>query len=440
MRKAIHKFRGGAHVPHHKDTAELESVRMPAPATVVLPMQQHIGAPCTPTVKVGDQVFVGQVIGDSDAFVSAPIHAPISGTVKAIGPFLLSRGVSVEAIHIESDGQETLWEGITKPEINNKADFLKAVRASGLVGIGGAGFPTHVKLNIREGVTVDTLVINGAECEPYITSDYREVMENADHIINGIRRVMEYTGIPNALIGIENNKPKAIALLAEKIVAGGLEDRIQVVELPSHYPYGAEKMLVYATTGRTVPLGGLPHDVGVVMVNISGIAILDDYLDTGIPLIRKRVTVAGKAIARPSNLIVPIGTSIQDVVDFCGGYNVEPDKIVAGGPMMGAAKYDGAAPIKKQDNSILCMTSDETFAPIDEPCIRCGRCVDACPMSLMPTMIERYARLDNPEMLKKLNASACMECGSCAFECPARRPLVQYLRQGKQVERKAVAK
>jgi len=308
------------------------------------------------------------------------------------------------------------------------------------VGIGGGGFPTHVKLTFKEGVNIDTLVINGAECEPYITTDYREIMENADHVINGIRRVMEYTAIPKCLIGIEGNKPKAIALLAEKIVALGLEDSITVVELPSHYPYGAEKMLIYAVTGRVVPLGGLPHDIGVVMMNISGISVLNYYLDTGMPLIRKRVTVAGGSIAKPGNVFVAIGTSVQEVVDFCGGYTTEPEKIVMGGPMMGASQYDGSYPIRKQHNSILCMTKEETFAPIDEPCIRCGRCVEACPMNLMPTKIERYARLEDAAMLKKLNAAGCMECGSCAFACPARRPLVQYLRQGKQVERKAVAK
>jgi len=440
IKKALTKIRGGAHVPHFKDTAERESVKMTAPATVILPMQQHIGAPCKPTVAVGDQVAVGQVIGDTDAFVSAPIHASVSGKVKAIAPFLLSSGGTVDAIHIESDGQNTLWEGICPPEVQGKEDFLKAVRASGLVGIGGAGFPTHVKLNIKEGVKIDTLVINAAECEPYITSDYREMMESYADVISGAARVLEYVGIETCLIGIESNKPKAIAKLAEIIVSLGLDDKINVVEVPSHYPYGAEKMLAYALTGRQIPLGGLPSDVGLAVLNVSSVAILNRYLETGVPLVEKRVTVTGGAIAAPQNVFVPLGTSIQEVVDFCGGYAQTPEKVIMGGPMMGVSQYDGSAPIIKQNNCILCLTKGETFEPIDEPCIRCGRCVSACPMQLLPTMIERYAKSENAEMLKKLNVQGCMECGSCAYACPARRPLVQYLKRGKQVERKAVAK
>lgn len=427
------KIRGGAHVPHFKETAEGQTVRMPAPSTVLLPMRQHIGAFCAPTVKVGETVKMGQVIGDSENFVSVPIHAPISGKVKSITPFLISRGQTVDAILIENDGEEAHFEDLAPPSLNNRDDFLKAVRQSGLVGIGGAGFPTHVKLAFKE--EVDTLVINAAECEPYITSDYREMMENHAHVLQGILRVMEHVSIPNCVIGIEKNKPEAIKLLVKEIEAQGIQDRVQVVELPAHYPHGAEKQLVYICTGRIVPVGALPSAVGAVVLNVSSISILNYYFDTGIPLVRKRVTVAGKAIKTPQNVFAPIGTSIEEIAEFCGGYGETPEKIIMGGPMMGVAQFDAKAPIIKQTNALLFMSQAETFAPGESPCIRCGRCVDACPMGLMPTYIERYANLGDGAMLKKLSVSACMECGSCAFTCPAKRPLVQYLKQGKEIER-----
>ena len=435
LQKPLAKIRGGAHVPHYKETAEGESLRMPTPQTVLLPMRQHIGAYCKPTVKVGEEVLMGQVIGDADAHVIAPIHAPVSGKVKQIMPYLLTRGVTVDAVLIENDGQDTLHPDVKPPVIHNKADFIKAVRASGLVGIGGAGFPTHVKLNVRDDVKIDTLVINGAECEPYITSDYREIMENHMHVITGIQKVMEYINIPHCLIGIEDNKPKAIELLAKEIEALGLADSIKVVPLPSFYPHGAEKQLIYAMSGRKVPVGKLPSDVGMVVLNISSVSVLNYYLDTGMPLIRKRVTVAGKAIKSPCNVFVPVGTMIEEVAQFCGGYLEEPTKILMGGPMMGVAQYDANTPVYKQNNALLFLTPGETYAPREEACIRCGRCVSACPMNLMPTEIERAAKLGDETLLKKFSVQACMECGSCAFACPSKRPLGQYLRYGKLVER-----
>ena len=435
LQKPLAKIRGGAHVPHFKETAEGESLRMPSPNTVLIPMRQHIGAFCKPTVKVGDEVLMGQVIGDIDAHVAAPIHAPISGKVKQIMPYLLTRGVTVDAVLIENDGTDTLHPDVTPPVINNKADFLKAVRQSGLVGIGGAGFPTHVKLNVRDDVNIDTLVINGAECEPYITSDYREIIENHHHVLEGIQRVMKYVEIPQCLIGIEDNKPKAIELLAKEIEALGLEDSIKVVPLPSFYPHGAEKQLIYALSGRKVPVGKLPSDVGMVVLNISSVSVLNYYLDTGIPLIRKRITIAGKAVKSPANVFVPVGTLIEEVADFCGGYTEEPTKILMGGPMMGVAQFDAKAPVLKQNNALLFLTKEETFAPREEPCIRCGRCVSSCPMNLMPTEMERASKLGDAKLLNKLSIQACMECGSCAFACPSRRPLGQYLRYAKLVEK-----
>ena len=436
IQKPVAKIKGGAHVPHFKETAEGGSVRMPAPPMVVLPLQQHIGAPCIPQVKVGDRVHVGQVIADTDAFVAAPIHATVSGKVKATLPYLLANGITVDAIQIENDGQNTLCPNISVPVIESRTDFLQAVRQSGMVGIGGAGFPLHGKLTLKENVEVDTLIVNGAECEPFITTDYREMMENSSHVLNGIARIMQYVNIQNCLIGIEANKPKAITLMTKAIVARGMEDYVRVVELPTLYPHGAEKMLIRVLTGRKVPLGGLPSDVGAIVLNISSISILNYYLDTGIPLVRKRITVAGAAILWPQNLFVPIGTSVQEVIDFCGGFIQEPEKIVLGGPMMGLSLYNTTGPLMKQNNAILCLTKEEAYSPENAPCIRCGRCVSACPMHLMPTFIERYGKLGNTAMLKKLGVMGCMECGSCAFACPAKRPLLQYLRHGKLLMRK----
>ena len=440
IRKQIIKTRGGVNVPHFKNTAECESVKMPPPSLVILPMQQHIGVPCKPIVKAGDRVTVGQVVGDTDAHISSPIHATVSGVVKAIAPYSLPNGVEVDAVHIENDGSNTLCPEIKKPQIKSREDFIHAVRQSGIVGMGGAGFPTHAKLTPKDDIKIDTLIINGAECEPYITADYREIMENHANVLAGIELVMEYIGIGSCIIGIEDNKPEAISLLAEEIVKRGMTERVNIVELPARYPYGSEKVLVRAVSGRTIPIGGLPCDVGIVVFNISTISAINYYLETGIPLIHKRITIDGGAVVKPQNVIAPIGTTIHDIVNFCGGFIQEPEKIIKGGPMMGVAYRDRQTPIFKQDNAILCLLAKETFMPEAKPCIRCGRCVQICPMSLTPIRVEHYAARNNIKILKKLNVSSCMECGSCAYVCPAKRPLVQYMRQGKQTARKATNK
>jgi len=413
-----------------KNTAESISVKMPAPPLITLPILQHIGVPCEPVVKTGDKITIGQIVGDTSAFISTPIHATASGTVKAVFP---------DVIHIENDGKDTLHSKIKKPEIKNLNDFLKAVRQSGVVGLGGAGFPTHVKLTLKEGVKVDTLIINGAECEPYITADYREVIENYSNILAGIELVMKWLEIGDCLIGVENDKPQAITILRNEIAARDI-NRVGVAELPAQYPYGAEKILVKAVTGKTIPLGGLPCDVGAIVLNISTVSSLAHYFDTGMPLVQKRITVAGGAVAKPQNVLVPIGTPIKAVLDFCGGYAKEPEKIILGGPMMGIAQQNYEAPITKQNNAILCLTAEETYSTQDQPCIRCGRCSQVCPMNLTPTHIERYADKGNPVQLEKLGVSACLECGCCAFTCPARRPLVQSMRKGKQIQKEAAGK
>lgn len=434
------KIRGGTHVPHFKDTNEKASVEMATPATVLLAMQQHIGAPCKPCVKVGDSVTVGQLLGDSDAFVSAPIHSSISGTVKKLTSLTMPDGKSCDAVQIESDGKAALSEDIEPPKVHDKASFLKSVRASGIVGIGGAGFPLHVKLTLKDDANVDTLLINAAECEPFITTDYREILEYPERVIHGMDLVMKYLDIKEGLIGIEDNKPAAIKILGEHLEGrSGEGRRIRVMVLPSKYPQGAEKMLIYACTGRRVPPGGLPADVNCIVMNISTVTLLCHYMNTGIPLVRKRLTITGGAVKEPGNIYVPLGTPIGDVIDFCGGYSSDPAKILMGGPMMGLAQCDDSMPILKQNNAIIALTQAETYTPRDEACIRCGHCHFACPMALTPTRIELLAKAGDAKTLKKIGVSSCMECGTCAYVCPAGRPLVQYMKYAKTVERKAAS-
>ncbi|MCQ2472290.1 MAG: electron transport complex subunit RsxC [Clostridia bacterium] len=439
--KAVVKVRGGVKVDHHKDTAELEVVRMPVPKKVVLPMQQHIGAPCTPTVKVGDTVAVGQVIGDSDKFVSAPIHASVSGKVTAIGNVTLPNGAVVQGVTIESDGEMRLYEGIEPPKADTLEDFLKAVRASGLVGLGGAGFPTHVKLNVPKDKNVDTLVINAAECEPYITVDYRECMENSWDILSGIHIVKDMLGIKNVVIAVENNKPKAFEMLKKIADSDNMDgDAIKIMALESKYPQGAEKMMVQSATGRKVPPGKLPADVGCVVMNVASVAFLARYIKTGKPLVSRSLTVAGSAIKEPKNIRVPLGTNIGEIIDFCGGFCEEPAKIIAGGPMMGLSIIGTDLPVSKSNNAILALAKGDAAIRKETDCIRCGRCAAACPMSLMPTLIERSMKAGNVEALQKAGIMVCMECGSCSYSCPAKKPLVQTMKAAKAYLREAGAK
>ena len=436
--KAVVKVRGGVKVDHQKNTAETEVVRIPEPQKVVLPMQQHIGAPCTPTVKVGDTVAIGQVIGDSDKFVSAPIHASVSGKVSAIGNVKLPNGAVVQGVTIESDGERRLYDGIEPPKADTKEEFLKAVRASGLVGLGGAGFPTHVKLNVPPDKNVDTLVINAAECEPYITVDYRECIDNSWDILSGIHIIKDILGIENVIIAVENNKPKAFEVLKRIADSDNYSgDHIKLMSLESRYPQGAEKMMVQSATGRKVPPGKLPADVGCIVMNVASVAFVARYIKTGKPLVSRSLTVDGSAIAEPKNVRVPIGTSIADIIDFCGGFKEEPRKIITGGPMMGLSITGTDLPVIKNNNAILAFTEKDAKLMQEGDCIRCGRCAAACPMSLVPTLIERYTKAGDTDALKKIGVNVCMECGSCAYSCPAKKPLVQTMRAAKAFLREA---
>lgn len=433
---AVRNARGGIRVKHNKNTAEQSIERMPIPKTVVIPMTQNIGAPCMPCVKVGAIVSVGQKIGDSEAFVSAPIHASISGKVKSVSDIKMAHGAMSKAVTIESDGEMRLYEGLEKPEVNNKEDLVKAVRESGVVGLGGAGFPTHVKLNIPADKEVDTLIINAAECEPFITVDYRECIENSEYILKGVYQIKKLLNVKNVVIAVEDNKPKVFKIL--KDIAdkdNDIGDDVKLMTLRSRYPQGAEKMMVLSATGRKVPAGKLPLDVGCIVMNVTTIAFIARYLETGKPLVSRSLTVDGSSIATPKNVRVPIGTNIQEVIDFCGGFKEEPRKIIFGGPMMGIALYTTDAPICKQNNAILAFGRTKKAVKPERDCIKCGRCVGVCPMGLTPTLIESYSTKKDAEKLNQLNVMSCMECGSCSYACPSSRPLVQYMRLAKQVIR-----
>ena len=318
--------------------------------------------------------------------------------------------------------------------ITSKDELLQAACDSGLVGIGGAGFPLHVKLATKDAI--DTLIINGAECEPFITSDNREAVEEPQRILRGIVTLLDWLAIPRSIIGIESNKPEAIATLAAQIQALELTERIMLQSLPPRYPQGAEKMLIFATTKRRVPTGALPSAVGCLVLNISTVSLFQHYLDTGVPLITKRITVDGDNINQPQNLLVPIGTPIQNILAACGGLKVPGGKVILGGPMMGIAQYDTQAPVTKQTNAITCLKKE---LPAENPCIRCGRCSRGCPMRLLPLEIERALKIQDQETLTKLQVQSCMECGTCAFVCPSGRKLVQRMKEAKRIERRPVS-
>lgn len=431
---------GGAPVPHCKNTSESASVVMPPPSRVILPMQQHIGAPSTPTVKKGDHVYLGQVIGDSDAYVSATVHASVSGTVADVTTVALAGGKSSQAVVIDSDGKMEHDPGIYPPAaIKSKEELITAARMAGLVGLGGAGFPTHVKLNVSDSAKIDTLIVNAAECEPYVTADHREALENGKNVLQGIYKIKEILGVHRVIIAVEDNKPDAIEKLTQIADNPELDpdDEVRVLTLKSRYPQGAEKVLVLACTGRQVPPGKLPADVGCIVMNIASVSFLASYMRTGMPLTLKRITVDGSAVREPKNVIVPIGTPIKDVIEFCGGYKTQPKKLIMGGPMMGIAVESDELPILKQNNAILAFDADEAALHSPTACIRCGKCLSACPMQLMPVKFERAVERGDVAALQALDIMTCMECGCCSFVCPAGRRLVQAIRLGKNMVKKA---
>ena len=432
---------GKLHVPHKKNTAEMSAVRMTPPATVLFPMAQHIGAPANPVVKVGDHVFVGTLIGEAAGYVSSNIHSSVSGTVKKIEPFLASNGKSVSAILIESDGEMTPDPSIKAPKINDFESFNAAVRASGLIGLGGAGFPAFIKLEAEKKGLIKKVIINAAECEPYITSDTRTMLDDTADVVYGIELLEKYLSAEEYIIGIEENKPECIKKMRE---AFANDAKVRVDSLPSTYPQGAEKVLIYNTTGLVVPEGALPADVGCLVLNVTSLAFIAKYVKTGMPLVEKCVTVDGSAIKNPMNVIAPVGASIESIIEFTGGYSEPAGKVLYGGPMMGIAAYSTEDPIFKNTNAIVAMSVSEALPKMQNPCIHCGRCVSICPIGLNPTAFAKDMNIaDAAERVERLAAdkiNLCIECGSCAYVCPSARPLIENNRLGKAALRNAPKK
>ncbi len=426
------KFLGNTRIPHNKNTAEYTPVKMTPPSEVLLPMSQHIGAPATPIVKVGDEVKVGQLIAEASGFVSSPVHASVSGKVTKIESYLLPNGKEVPAIRIESNGLMTVADEVAPPEVKDLDSFINAVRASGLVGLGGAGFPTSVKLDAVKKLDINTIVINGAECEPYITSDTRTMLDRPEDIFDGIALLEKFIpSVTKFVFGIERNKPKCIEEMARIFQDN---PKVSIVPLPSLYPQGAEKVLIYNTTRRVVPEGKLPADVGVLVINVTSLAVLANYIKTGMPLVEKCITVDGGAVKEPKNVIAPIGASIRDVLEFAGVDTDGVGKVIFGGPMMGSPAYSLDEPIGKRTNALTVYTAKDTVEPEATACIHCGRCVEACPMGLNPTAFSKALSLGTEDKIARLeeySVNLCMECGCCSYVCPAGRPLVQNNRLAK---------
>ncbi len=424
-------YYGGVHPSERKEfTEHLALKRFPEPEEVVIPLSMHAGAPANPVVQVGDTVKVGQKIGEAAGFISAPVHSSVSGTVVAIEDHgHATRGTCLSVV-IKSDGKDTLDESV-KPnkslEELTPDEIVEIVKEAGIVGMGGAGFPTSVKL--KPAKPVDTILLNGCECEPLLTADHRVLLEYADDVIYGLKAIIKAVGAEKGVIVIEDNKPDAIELMKEKTAA---IDNIEVVEAKTKYPQGAEKMLIKRVTGRKVPSGGLPADVGCVVSNISTTKAISDAIQKGMPLVERVVTVTGERLKNPGNFIVKIGTNTQDLIDYCGGLVGDDITIKAGGPMMGFVLSDTNVPIMKGSNGIIAVETDHTK---EQPCIKCGRCMDVCPMELSPLYFAKFADEENWQGMKDKNVMDCIECRCCEYICSSKIPLVTKIKAGKNAVR-----
>ncbi len=437
----LHQFFGGVHPAEHKDLTEHKATApmAEAPAQVVIPMTMHVGAPCKPVVAVGDEVKVGTLIGETTG-LGAPIHASVSGKVVAVEPRPYGGGGMMMSVVIENDLQDTPDPSIKRRdnvEALTGAEIIEIVKNAGITGMGGAGFPTHVKLSGAVG-KVDTVILNGAECEPYITSDHRLMLERGEAVIGGARLIARAVGLKEATIGIELNKPDAIEHL--KALVGQAGD-VHIEGLKTRYPQGAEKQLIQMITGRQVPPGKLPADVQCVVCNVATAAAVYDAVTEGKPLTRRGVTLTGGAMAEPMNVMAPVGTPVSHLIKMAGGFKADPDRLLYGGPMMGNPIYDLDVPMMKSTNCILALTKDE--AAEQDPaqtCIRCGKCVDACPMRLTPLFMRMRVNKRLWSEVEELRVMDCIECGSCNYICPARLPLVQSFRTAKFAIRDEQAK
>ena len=428
----------GIHVPHRKNTAKSMAVAITPPKTVTIPMSMHIGAPATPVVKVGDSVKVGTKIGEANGYISSSVYSSVSGKVVKVCDFLLSNGSYSPAVVIESDGEMTASDDLAPVSVNTRQELVDAIKESGIVGLGGAGFPTYVKFDV-DPERIEYLVINGAECEPYVTSDTVTMTTRDDDMATALKALKRCMNITNVIIGIESNKKQAIENM-KKMADSITECSVSVKTLPNVYPQGGEKVLVYHTTGRKIPMGKLPIDVGCVVINCTTLAAIGAYLKTGMPLVEKCVTVDGGAVKNPQNVIAPIGTSFKDLFDFCGGLTEQPAKLIYGGPMMGITVPSTDAPVIKNTNAALALTQKESKLPKTTACIRCGACVNTCPFGLAPAAISKAYENKDANMLEALHVNSCMECGCCSFVCPANRPLVQNNKLSKQFLKEQTAK
>ncbi len=425
-------FRGGIHPPDKKGlSADKPLKEVSPPDKVIIPLSQHLGAPCKPVVAVKQEVRKGEIVGEPTGFVSAPVHTSVSGTVAAIGEFPNAMGRMVTSVVIENDRKEEWTLLKDNPDYMNLSpdEMKEKIKSAGIVGMGGAAFPTVVKLSPPKEKTIDTVIINGAECEPYLTGDYRLMLERPKEVIEGLKVLMKVLGVTKGFVGIEDNKPLAAQSMQE--AAQGQED-ITICSLHTKYPQGAEKMLIKAVTDREVPPRALPMDVRVVVQNIGTSFAIFEAVRYGKPLIERAVTVSGEGIREPNNLLVKIGTLISHLIRECGGLKEESVKVISGGPMMGFAIPSTDIPVTKGTSGIVALTEKEiVHAESFGPCIRCGRCIDACPMGLMPSMLSIYSEKGFYEGAKEYNLFDCFECGSCSFVCPSKRPIVQMVRLAK---------
>lgn len=425
-------FIGGIHPHEGKELSEDKPIQIIAPLKgeeMVYPLSQHIGAPAKPLVAKGDQVLKGQMIAEAGGFISANVLSSVSGIVKGIEPRLVANGSTVQAIIVENDGEENQVSGFGEKRDYtklSKEEIRSIIKEAGIVGLGGAGFPTHVKLTPKDEAAIACVIVNGAECEPYLTSDYRVMMEEPERVVGGLKVILQLFDNAKGVLAVENNKPEAIKKLTELVKD---EPRIEVCPLLTKYPQGGERTLIYAVTGKEINSSMLPADAGCVVDNIDTVVSIYNAVCESTPLIRRIITVTGDAIVSPQNYEVRLGTNYRRLLDAAGGLTTEPEKIISGGPMMGQALFTLDFPVAKTSSALTCFIKDEVAAMDPTPCIRCGRCVEVCPEHLIPQLMMGVAERNDMEGFEKLHGMECVECGCCAFTCPAKRPLTQAFKE-----------
>lgn len=431
--RALFNPRGGIHPAYHKEATDSTRVEvMPVPKTLYVALNQHLGAPSRPVVKKGDTVLRGQPLAESAGYVSSWVHAPTSGMIKAVESRLTAGGQLATVVEMEANGADQAIESPAPAadwRVMQTRELVDLILQAGVIGMGGAGFPTQVKLLPPPGKAIETLVINGAECEPYLTADHRLMVEESARISQGIQIVQRILGATKVRVAIEDNKPEAIAAMESALKMA--EGDIQLVVVKTKYPQGAEKQLIYSCTRREVPSGGLPMDVGALVENVGTAAAISDAVFLRRPLTERVLTVTGDAVTNPKNVLARVGTSFRDLIGFCGGLRGQVGKVICGGPMMGVAQSSLDVGMNKTTSGLLLLSRSRVHQYTSAPCIGCGRCVQACPSGLLPCFLSENLEAEHFEEAERLNVLDCIECGACAFECPAHRPLVQHMRQGK---------